>query len=654
MRPRGFVELVLALLVGTLVLAACGHKRTTLKSVAGAEARVGRIHIEGNESIDDKAIEENMNLQETRWFPLPKREWYLPGLIPLDRKRIEEYYALRGFHDAQVTSIEPKFRRKDEVVDIEIEIDESAPTLVREVRFDWPDGVPDGPPDRRTQPAAIAARCGLTRGERFDVEELRTSEAAMREALLRRGHAFAEVVGSAEVDRIGRTADVQFEVRPGPFVRLGKIRIEGLVAVPEKALRNEVDNYEGKPFSPTRIRSMEQLVYGLEVFSTVAVTLAEKPREGPHGPLVDVLITVTESQPQSIRLGGGFGVDPNRWEQYGAMRYSHSNIDRKLARFDLGLKIGYAELPAIWNPQEHGPIGELTPTVRRKGWLEKKLVWTAAPSFELGIQNGYQFYAPKTRLGVSRFFTRFFELDLSHNFRFVDFFNVAPALDESRSILGLDFRDPYLLSFIQLRATVHLTDRAVDPRNGVVLGNTWDLAGSYLGGDYDYNRVTPEIRGYYTPLRDRLQFAVRGQVGFIVPYGKKPGAPFDLKYYLGGSNTVRGYAFREISPAVNFCNDDESCRGIPVGGQTMVSASAEIRLRVWSKLWLVAFTDMGDVRAGVNEFSPRVWSYTMGPGIRFHSKIGVFRLDGGFRLNDTEYGEGQPIGALHFGLGEAF
>lgn len=651
---RGVLHAVLLLFACGTFLAACGHhKRTTLKNVAGAEARIGHVEIDGNTVLRDREIEEHMNLQETKWFPRPKREWYLPGLVPIDRERIEQLYAARGFHDAHVVGITPTFRKKGKVVDLRVELVEHDATLVRSIAFDWPDGPPDGPSDRRASPEKIQSYCSLVTDKRFDVQELRASEATMRAALLKRGYAFADVVGTAEVDRIARTADVRFSVRPGSFVRIGELRIVGLRAVPEDAVRTEIHGFAGEAYSPVRIENIEHAVYGLDVFSTVTVTIDDTPRDGPDGKLVDVTIEVTESQPQQIRLGVGLGVDPQRWEQYGAMRYSHTNIDRKLARFDLTMKAGYAELPAIWRPDEHGPIAELTPSIRRKGWLERKLVWTAAPSFELGIQNGYQFYAPKTRLGVSRFFTRFFELELSHNFRFVDFFNVSPALDASRSILGLDFRDPYLLSYIELGAKVHLTDRVLAPRHGVVLGVTWDLAGGIFGGNYDYNSVVPEIRGYWTPIKNRLQLALRGQIGFIVPFGDEPGAPFDLKYYLGGSNTVRGYAWRQISPKVDWCTDS-GCRQIPVGGQTMVSGSAEIRARIWRGLWGVVFSDMGDVRSGVNQFSATQWSYTMGPGLRLHSKIGVFRLDAGFRLNHTEYGRGQPIGAVHFGLGEAF
>ena len=639
----------LFVLIALAFMSGCAGKRTTVKEVSGAEARVAKIQIKGNAALPDAEIEDHMNLQETKWFPKPERRWYLEGLVPIDRERIEALYAAHGFHEAQVTEFRPKFRKKGKVVDLHISVAENEPTLVRSVRFRWPDGHPAGPPDRRAQPARIEEHCDVEHDEPFDIEAMEQSEATMRVALMQRGYAFAEVEASARVDRLGRVADVEFELRPGPFVRIGEIRIVGLSQVPEKPVRVEVEGWEGKPFSPSRLEYIEDAVYGLEVFSAVTVVPDEEAKDGKIG----LTVNVVEAKPQSVKLGVGLGVDPNRWEQYGSMVYTHANLGKKLVRFGLRLKAGYAELPAIWNPEEHGPIVELEPSIRKKGFLEKKLVWTLTPSFELGIQRGYQFYAPKTRVAVGRFFTRFFELELSHNFRFVDFFNVDPAFNRSQSILGLDFRDPYLLSYIELRPRVHLTDRVLDPQNGVTLGVTYDLAGGIFGGQYDYNMLTPEVRAYYTPLKNRLQLAARAQTGFIIPFGDEPGAPFDMKYYLGGANTVRGYGVREISPKIEDCADGD-CRSIPIGGNTMISGNFEIRGRVWKGLWLVAFTDMGDVRDGLFSFAPRRWSYTVGPGIRYHTKIGVFRLDAGFRVNETEYGEGEPIGAVHFGLGEAF
>jgi outer membrane protein assembly factor BamA len=631
------------------MLGACASQNATNRA-AGADQRIRKLVVEGNEALDDEEIEAHLNLKQTTWLP-PDRQYLFEGFLPVDGDRIEQLYEAHGRYDAQVTDVDVIPVRRG-VVDVRFVVDEGDPTEVRSLRFRWPDGPPSGPRDRRAEPRRVETRAGLAVGHTFDVELLHGAEAAMQAVLADRGYAFAKVVARARVDRVARTADVEFELRPGPFVRIGQITLEGLRTVPEHGVRVELEPFEGKPFSPRRIQAIEDAVYGLDVFSTVTAIAAETPKDGT----VDVRVVVEESRPQQLKLGVGLGLQPNRWEEYAAARYSHANLGQTLTRLDLRVRAGYAELPAIWRPQEHGPIADVEPSLRKKGLLEDQLVWTLAPAFELGIWEGYQFYAPRNRVGVSRFFTRFVETGLSHTVRFVDFFDVSPVLDGSRSILGLDFRDPYLVSFVELQAALHLTDRLIDPQNGAVIEATYDLAGGIFGGQYDFHKVIPEVRGYWTPVRNRLQLAMRAQLGFIVPFGDEPGAPFDLKLYLGGSNTVRGWGMRRLSPSVSQCDgtEDQGCRRIPVGGYTSALGNVEARVRAWKGLWVVGFFDVGDVQSKVATFHPSRWAYSAGPGLRYDSPIGVFRLDLGVRLNDPYPWYHEPRWAFHFGLGESF
>lgn len=639
--------ILLISLVYAAFLAGCAHKRA--REVSGATERIAKIEVEGNAEVSEEDIEAHMNLRETTWFPLPKRQYLHRGMLPVDADRIEELYAARGFHDAEVLDIEvTSHRGKDDVVDLRVKVEENAPTTIETVEFAWPKGPPQ---DAVAAPKTIESTCGLTKGEPFDVDAMHRARAVMENALEQHGYAFAEVSEHAEVDRVAHVAHVRFELVSGPVVDIGNVTIEGLSAVPEKPVRVEFKRHLGKRYSPRRIESIEQSIYALGVFESVVVREAEAPRDGK----VDLTISVTESRPQLIRLGVGLELEPNRWEQHGRMIYSHANLWRTLTQLDVELKAGYAELPALYNPKQHGPVLDLEPVLRKKGLLEDQLVWTLEPGFELGIQEGYQFYAPTNRVGVSRFFTRFFELGLSHNLRFVDFFSVDPALDASRSILGLDFRDPYLVSYMELQPRLHLTDRLVDPQNGVELGVIYSMAGGIFGGQYDFNKVTPEIVGRWTPLKNRLQFATRGQLGFILPFGDEPGAPIDLKYYLGGASTVRGWGLRRLSPRVEYCPPgSDGCRTIPVGGNTSILMNFETRVRIWKGLWGVAFVDGGDVQADESTFHPTQWNYSAGPGVRYVSRIGTFRVDVGIRINDPERFSDQPRAALHFGLGEAF
>lgn len=643
-----------------VTLLGCGNR---LEDVRGSDAYIKDVEFVGVERFTEDELLKYLHMGETSRLPWKDRYAFLPANMPVDAARIVEVYQAHGYYDAEVVSITPTVKpgrvrlagrsrgeRRPGKAYLRVVVREGEPTLVRQVRLDFPEGRPGDEKDPKVSEAALRRRLELVPGRPFEVPRLNRSTERLLKALQAAGYAQAEVEESAEVAP-GVGADVRFEIRPGRRYTIGEIRFEGLADVPERYVRNEVDFAPGRAYSPALVKKVEAAVYALEVFDTV--TVREVPVEGADE--LDLVVTVRPSKPQSIRLGAGFGLDPVRWEQRASMLYTHRNLAKNLTRFDLRVRAGYAELPSVFNPQEHGPIARVEPSFRQKGLIERRTVATLSPAFELGIWEGYQFYSPTLRAGLSRFFSRFVEAELTYNLRFVDFFNVSPALSTGESILGLDFRDPYLLSYLEPSLRVYLTDSVLRPQNGAILGVVYDFMG--LGGHFQAHRVRPSVRLYWTP-HWRITFAGRFELGWIVPFGPRGGAPIDLRFYLGGADTVRGWGLRRLSPRAldpaGCTPGGADCKGIPIGGNTLLLGNAEARFNITEMIGVVGFFDMGDVRAGINEFRPGQFNYSAGPGVRLNTPIGVFRLDLGVRLNDTEYAVGERRWALHFGLGEAF
>ena len=650
--------LALMLLLGS----ACAGRK--FEDVRGVDAYITEVEFVGVHRFKKKELLAFLNIGETSRLPWRDKFAYSPAVLPIDAERIVEVYRSHGYYDAEVLGMDPtivkvgrvylagkrKNSRAPSKTKLTVTVREGAATRIRGVSFVWPDGYAL---DHKGEPAfaTIEAASKVREGEVFEIPKLNVTVELLTNMMQDRGYAFAEVTEQAIVEP-GVGVDVRLELRPGPQVKLSEtIAIEGLVGVPEKAVRNEIEFAPGKPFSPGMITRIEQAVYGLEVFDSVTVTYAKDPKD-PN--VVAVKVKVSEARTQSVQVGVGLGFDPIRWEERVSMLYSHKNLAHNLTRFDLRTTAGYAELPSLFRPTAHGPLLRVEPKLKRKGFLEKHTVWTLAPNFELGIWQGYQFYSPTLRMGASRFFGRYVQLEMTYNLKFVDFFNVSPALKAKDSILGRDFRDPYTLSYIEPALNFFFVDSILKPRNGAILGVTYDLAG--IGGDFSFNKVVPQIRGYFSPHK-RLTFAARVSVGFILPFGKKGGAPFDMRFYLGGADSVRGWGLRRLSPKVydeDCAMGEPGCGGVPIGGQTMVLANFETRVRTVDQLYVAGFFDMGDVREGIKTFSPRNWNYAAGPGLRYASKIGTFRLDLGFRLNETDQSAAERGWAIHFGLGETF
>jgi outer membrane protein assembly factor BamA len=664
---RRFKPTIACACLATSFALGCRHGPSAAE-LRGAEYTVRKVEFEGVSRFRERELHDYLELRPISWSPLPKRHWYYEGLLPIDAERIVELYRAHGYYEARIVDVEVEIieRRRRGRVDIAWVIEEGPVTTVDELVVRWPEGPPPGPPAKARRvrfarvpsldPKQISRAVTLAVGEAFEVPKLLASSSALRARLRRLGHPFVAVEQRALVDPLARTADVELEVRPGPYMRIGELEIVGLETVPPKPVLDELASQRGQPYSPGRIEEIEQRVYALGMFSMV--TAEPEARDVDGDGELDVTVRVRERDPQRVRLGVAFGLEPNRWEQRFAARYEHANLFRNLYKLRLTGRAGYAEIPSIVRPLAHGPVVNIDLRGEKKGLLERELVWTVEPSFELGIEQGYQFWSLRHRFGVSRFFTRWFQAEISHNLRYVNFFAVSSTLETDETLLGPDYRDPYILSHVDMAARVWAVDDIVAPNDGAVFGAEYRVAGGPFGGQFDYQEVSPFVRVYWRPIK-RLQLAARARIGMIFPFGDDPGAPIDMRQYLGGVSSVRGWGRRRLSPRVDDCEPGQSpatggCESIPVGGNSSVLGNVEVRVLTFGQLWAAGFLDIGDVQPGIAEFVPSQWNYSVGGGLRYASPIGKFRLDVGVRVNETPISIGEPRWAIHFSLGEAF
>ncbi len=643
---------------------------------------IREVEVEGVTVFGQDEFLAYLNLRPSPRLSFKGKRYYVPGLEAIDKERVAELYAAHGYHDARAVSVVVEVETKGDpekharkvarrerrgkrppkplkqLARAKIVVEEGLPAKIRAIDVRWSDYTRD--PKFPLERAAVERELKLELGDPISLPAMRDSAAAMQAAIEARGYPHAEVTEHADVHREERWAELRFEVDPGAPARIGAITIEGLTFVPPDLVQREIEYARGEPYRPALVARVEKTIYGMEVFSTVSVRKGPPKDDGT----VDLVARVQETRLQSVKVGGGVGIDPVRWEQRVSLRYRHESIFGRLTRMDVITRAGYAELPNFWAAQQHGPIFELDLIFRKKGLLEKHLIWTEHPGFELGIWEGYQFWNVTNTLGVARFITRFVELGLSYNNLYQQLFNLTPALQDpdNRALLGADFRERFFLSYLEANATLHLTDDLITPTNGARLSLVYDFSNRYIGSQFNYHKFSPELRLYWRP-HQRVQLAGRGRVGMLFPYGEgdRRAVPLDQRLYLGGANDVRGWPLRRLSPRVQTCTGVDlegnlvGCDQAPIGGYSEVLMNAELRVRLVADLWSAGFFDLGDIREGVTEFDPRGWQYSTGGGLRYNSPIGIFRLDFGYRLNRDDLRFPEPRQwAIHFSLGEAF
>ena len=611
--------------------------------------RIDEIRLEGVARFDAPTLAEFSHLGESSAWPWGDDVLYDEGLARIDRERIEALYRAFGYYRARVEAvrIEPLGDEDDtpRSARVVVEVDEGPPTRVTAIAIEWPDGRPP------TLATSVERRPPIRVGDAFSVEAFERAASELRLRVRVDGYALAKVEHQARVDRDAGTAEIAFAVRPGPVCYFDDVQIEGLEAVPEDLVRREVDFVAGRRWSPGLVDRAERAVYALDVFEAVTAAPPEQPDPEGRLPLV---LRVRERSPRSLKLGVGLGFEPTRWEERATALYTHRNFDGRLLRLDARVQAGYAELPALWDPQRHGAVFEIEPRFTKRGLLEPKLVWTLAPGYEIGIDDGYRFQAARLRTGVSRFFAGFMRTSLGHTFEYFDFFDLNDAFSANRTALGPDFRPLYQLSYVTLEHFAYLTDALLEPQNGLVIGASVDYAGGPVRGDFDFVRLRPSAKLYWTP-HPRFQGALRLETGVIRTFGLNPGAPIRMRFALGSADTVRGWGLRRLSPQIRDCGADETCRGVPIGGDTMVLGNLELRARIGGPAWLAIFADAGDVQPGELEWSPPDWQFAVGAGVRFETPVGRFRLDYGRRLTDDPVRfPDEPQWAFHLALGEVF
>jgi len=193
-------------------------------------------------------------------------------------------------------------------------------------------------------------------------------------------------------------------------------------------------------------------------------------------------------------------------------------------------------------------------------------------------------------------------------------------------------------------------DNVLNAHRGFQLAFHAEEAGRLVRGSFNYYAASVDGR-QYLPITDNIVLASRLQLGNIRPVGNDPhNVPFAKRYFLGGATSIRGWGRYEIGPLVG---------GLPIGGDSMLAFSEEIRATLRGNLGMVLFLDGGNVWADSFGFDLRDLRYAIGPGLRYQTPVGPIRFDFGYQLNPTPdlIVNGNPNGRryrLHFSIGQAF
>jgi outer membrane protein insertion porin family len=443
------------------------------------------------------------------------------------------------------------------------------------------------------------------------------AQEAMKTYMRNNGYYAAEITPSAWLYPKEYSVDVTYLVFEGPRVRFGETVIEGLEEVDPHIVRREIAWREGDWYEHTKVKETISRLHELRLFRSVRIEpVIDDDELGMDDEVLPMRIMLREAPPQTFRVGVGYGTEDRFRIQ---ALHTHRNIFGGARQLRSVIRLSsLIQSTDVTFLQPHlfarDNFGTLSTAYRRERVIE------AFTSERVSL-------TPRFNRRFGRHLNGFFGYLLEYN-RAFDV--AAPIPLEERMLV-----DPGVLSGLIAGVEYNTLDSPLFPTRGNVTRLNAMHAGAFMGGRFNFYRLTLETRQFVRISRPWIaSFRILG--GVADPYGDSR-VPLYEKFYSGGDDSVRGYRRDRLGPAI--------------GGLTLVETSAELQWRFRQIYGLAGFVDSGMVSLDPYTWMPENNRWGVGPGFRAETPVGVVRTDLGFALSPREE---EPRWRFHFSLGQTF
>lgn len=499
------------------------------------------------------------------------------------------------------------------------------------------------------------AQWPLTPGAVLDQQAWEQEKEAALQAANAYGYLGARFVKETiRIDLVQNEAFLELVLETGEQAHFGKTIFEQDVVHPE--IVADIPRFEpGMPYRQDLVNKLRVDLWQTGYFTDIEV--AEQKNLDLTPPTVDIIARASSDTRDTYQGTLGFGTDTGVRAQ---LFWSRHPVSAKGDRLDVG--IGYQAIDDELSLRTDYRIPR-----RSKGrqfWVANLTLQRDKQDLEVKRQEDDENFltlAPGSvddlflRLGRLRVRNRELGQDQVLETWFVQYlresYNYDPGADADPGIRDLltDARTSTLF-----RDTIGTTAFGVEWDWPSIRGSGFSTDGHHerawiftsneiWGSDREFTQIYLSSRRSW--LRgERWKFLLRAEAGFtdakvdelILNVGGEPfklsitELPDHYRFKAGGGNSVRGYGFEDLS------NND-------IGSNNIITASAEIEMRVLPNWSLAGFVDTGNAFNDWSEFELRTGA---GVGVRWYSVAGALRLDFARALDV----EGHPW-SIHFSIG---
>jgi outer membrane protein assembly complex protein YaeT len=618
------VRSILATLALAISAAACKDGGTiTVRSLA----------FKGVKAVDGGRLKDALATRESSRIPWGKKYGFDRSRFDADLKRIQAFYADRGYPDAHVDGFDVTLNDKQDRVDLTVTIAEGEPVKVAALAFSGFDIIP--PAHLNDLKTRVPLKVGQPRDRQLVVT---AHEMAVNE-LKDHGYPYGKVATNEDDGSDGKQAVVTFTAEPGNLAHFGPVEIVGNKSVGDHIIRRELTFKPGDLYERSLLQESQRRLYGMELFQFANVEPVNAERQPADAP---IRVTVAEGNHQRVNFGVGYGTDEkaridaeyHHLNFLGGARSAGAHV--RWSSLDRGARLDFNQ-PYFFQP--HFSLGG-----------EAQQWYTYTPAYGSIVTGAKLTLTHRSSQHTSWAASMTSEHDSSS---IADNVLTDLALRNNLIALGLDpttGEQNGTLNALGFDLQHSTADNLLDARHGYQVAVHSEHAGRIAPGTFKYDAVSVEGR-HYLPIGDKVVFASRLQAGSIRPSDNdQTNVPFAKRFLEGGATSIRGWGRYEISPLAS---------GLPIGGDSMLAFSEEARVTLRGSVGGVIFFDAGNVWAESAGFRLGDLRYAVGPGFRYQTPVGPVRFDVGYQLNPIPdlLVNGSPQTRrwrMHFSIGQAF
>jgi len=606
-----------------------GTARVVFTVNEGAKGAVSQIRFEGNTHFSDWRLRKEMKTKRKTIVSFIDKSGRLDeAQLQQDMDKIREFYQDHGYIDVEIKDVRKERGPKGPLV-ITIVVAEGPLYHVNKLTISG---------EKVTTEDKIRALLKMKEGSVYSPKTLHDDAKMVADAYGSGG--YVDLVISPEGTPAGPAQiDVHYKIEEGERSFVERISIVGNTRTKDKVIRREVLIAPGDVFNTVRVDTTKKRLENLGYFSKVETY----PEETDIAGRKDLMILVQEKRTGSFSFGGGFSTID---QLVGFAELTQGNFDLLNwptftgggQKFRLRVQYGTQRKDVLLNLTEPYFLD-------RRLSLSGSLFFTEADYLSSVYNQRNYGFSIEARKPINAFMYA----SLGYSLQTFDIFNVSSSASlDIQSQKGSQTESRIFTSLVFDRR-----DNPLLTRTGQRVSLSPYVAGGFLGGDTQIYGWDLEASQYFHfPLDLILLFNAEIATVSVwdqprthtVATDEISNVPIYDRLFLGGSNNLRGFDFRDVGPHDRF--------GEPLGGNSLWRETVELTFPIVAKTRGAIFYDTGFVNGKSWAFGFHDIASDIGIGVRLDLPIGPLRLDYGIPLqrdSSTTHG-----GKFNFSVGYQF